>query len=82
MIHLTRVQWLPGVHFIFATNDKPLSSEQAQELCEKYISVHHEKTAVNEALFVDLRKKRPFPSRDTEHATFVAVPIDYTLPKA
>lgn len=69
---------MPGVHFIFATVDRELKSEEVDGLCEKYFELHRKIALPDEALFVDLRPAFSTPLADITPETFVGVPIGYT----
>jgi hypothetical protein len=43
MSKTTRVEWMPGVHFIFITERRELKRTELDELCKKYFSIHRKK---------------------------------------
>jgi hypothetical protein len=63
----TRVEWMPGVHFIFITERRELKRTELDELCKKYFGLHRAKTRPTQALLVDLTADSP---------SYCAVPID------
>ena len=72
----TRAQ-LQGDHFMFATERRKLTDEEAKQLCEKYITVHrYRMVRANEALFVDLRPAFSIPLSDVEPKESFPVPKD------
>jgi hypothetical protein len=77
---VTRTQWMPGVHFIFASVGRSLEDQEVAELCVRYFGMHQNVTYVNEALFVDLRPAFSVPLSEITPETFLRVPINYTPP--
>jgi len=72
----TRAQ-LQGDHFMFATQARKLSDEEAKQLCEKYVIVHrYRMVRPNEALFVDLRPAFSIPLSEVEPKESFPVPKD------
>ena len=51
----TRIEWIGGVHFIFASVDRPLLGDECNDLAEKYFETHKRMTLPGQALLVDLR---------------------------
>ena len=68
---------LQGNHFMFATEVRKLTDEEAKKLCEKYVIVHrYRMVRPNEALFVDLRPAFSIPLNDVEPKESFPVPKD------
>lgn len=68
---------LQGDHFMFATEARKLTDQEANQLCEKYVSVHrYRMVRPNEALFVDLRPAFSIPLSDVEPKESFPVPKD------
>jgi hypothetical protein len=73
---LTRVEWMPRVHYIFASLVREVSGEECDELCKTYLAAHKKVTLPGEALFVDLRPAFRQPHQTSKK--FRSVPISYT----
>jgi hypothetical protein len=80
-IHLTRIEWMKGVNFIFASFERAVAADECEELCKAYFEKHREIALPGEALWVDLRPAFAKPLRDVTPKTFFSVPMGYTPPK-
>jgi hypothetical protein len=63
---LTRFEWFSGVHYIFASLERPLSDGECESLGEKYFETHKRMTLPGQVLFVDLRPAFRKPLTDVE----------------
>ena len=72
----TRAQ-LEGNYFMFATQVRKLTDEEAKQLCERYVLDHRVRVVrPHEALFVDLRPAFSIALSDVEPRGSFAVPKD------
>lgn len=71
----THVEWQNGVHFVFATAQRPVAAGEIDDLCTKYFGKHQEVTMYREALFVDLRPAFESPLNEVTPKTFLSVAV-------
>jgi len=67
---------LQGNHFMFATEARRLTDQEAKQLCERYKIDHSKRVQPGEALFVDLRPAFSIPLCDVEPKESFPVPKD------
>ena len=68
---------LYGAHFMFATQVRKLTHQEAKQLCERYVMEHLYRTVRrDDALFVDLRPAFSIPLCDVVPKESFVVPKD------
>jgi hypothetical protein len=70
----TKVDWMPGMQFIFLSYDRHVEQDEAKTLCERYFDTHKSATLPNEALEVDLSPAYEIPITGVSRPRFAPVP--------